>query len=463
MAATFKLELNHKRSRDGGYCVFIRICQDRRYRRFKTPVSVARKSDFNSTARSENWIKSTDPDYIKKNLLLKQELDGASDAYLEEKQTHRKVSINKVAEKRKKDDVSPRFLIYAEKIADEVKDTGHIRNGKKYKNFCNKLKAFCPTATFADIDTAFLKKFEAHLLQLPNSRIPDQRLSVNAVYVEMKVFRAILNRAKNVDKLITSNPFESYQLKQTKTTKDKLTREEINAITALDLEEGSVIWHTRNAFLLSFYCAGIRAGDVIQMRWSNIGSDGRISYQMDKNGKVRDLAMVRQAKEIIAFYDKGTHLPGDYIFPFLANDAPWAKYVTYEQKQVMPVALLEQLLNKVGSVNAIFNKNLKTIAEFAGIKKHVTFHVSRHSFATMAMNENVDSMTIKGALAHSSLQTTETYLQEFNMTAIDSALQRVFDQKPDPEDVLEKMKLLSPEERKLIIDSFTVQASVSPA
>lgn len=215
--------------------------------------------------------------------------------------------------------------------------------------------------------------------------------------------------------------------------------------------------------MLSFYCAGIRPGDVIQMRLSNIGSDGRISYQMDKNGKVRDLAMVRQAREIIALYDKGTHRPGDYIFPFLASDAPWAKYITYEQKQVMPVALLEPLLNKVGSVNAIFNKNLKTIADLVGIDKRVTFLVSRHSFATMAMNENVDSMTIKGALAHSSLQTTETYLQEFNMTAIDSALQRVFDQKPDPEDVLEKMKLLSPEERKLIIDSFTVQASVSPA
>lgn len=72
---------------------------------------------------------------------------------------------------------------------------------------------------------------------MPNSRIPDQRLSVNAVYVEMKVFRAILNRAKNVDKLIASNPFENYQLKQMRTTKDKLTREEINAITALDLKE----------------------------------------------------------------------------------------------------------------------------------------------------------------------------------------------------------------------------------
>jgi hypothetical protein len=72
-------------------------------------------------------------------------------------------------------------------------------------------------------------------------------------------------------------------------------------------------------------------------------------------------------------------------------------------------------------------------------------------------------MTIKGALAHSSLQTTETYLQEFNMSAIDSTLQRVFDQKPDPKELLEKMKLLSPEDRKMIFDSFAQQPAASPA
>ena len=453
MAATFKIELNHKRSKDGGYCIFIRICQDRRYKRYKTAVSVYKKNDFNPTAKKGNWVKSSDPDYIKKNLLLKDELDAVSDTYQEEK-SKGEVSIIKVAEKRKNGEVSPRFLPYAISIAEEIKDTGHIRNAKKYKNFCNKLNTFSPQISFVDIDTAFLKKFETHLLQLPNERKPDQRLSVNAVYAEMKTFRAIMNRARNIDHLIDRNPFENYHLKQSKTGKDKLTREEISTIENLVLEKGSVAWHTRNAFMLSFYCAGIRAGDLIQMRWGNIGQDGRICYQMDKNGKTRDLAMVRQAKEILDLYDIGEHKPGDYIFPFMPNNAPWAKYITYEQKKVMPVPMLEQMLNKVGSINAIFNKNLKRIAEQAGINKHVTFHVSRHSFATMALQENVDTMTIKGALAHASLQTTEGYLQEFNMSAIDTTLQRLFDRKPDLQDLLDKVQLLSKEDRKIIIDTL---------
>jgi site-specific recombinase XerD len=109
------------------------------------------------------------------------------------------------------------------------------------------------------------------------------------------------------------------------------------------------------------------------------------------------------------------------------------------------------MLNKVSSVNAVFNKNLKRIAEDAGIEKHVTFHVSRHTFATMALQENIDSMTIKGALAHASLQTTETYLQEFNMTAIDKTLQRVFDQKPDIDNLLAQINKLSDDERKLLL------------
>lgn len=447
MATTFRVELDHKKMRDGRYCVYVRICQDRHYKRYKTTVSLSRKSDWNPKGKHGAWVRPSDPDSMSKNALLQAELDSILDTYVDER-ANGAVSIEKLAVDRKNADISPRFLPYAEKVSEEIKATGHIRNAKKYTNFCNKLRAYSPRVTFADIDTAFLKKFETYLLQLPNARVKDQRLSVNAVYVEMKIFRALLNRARIVDGLIKDNPFSNYHLKQEKTSKDKLTREEINAIVTLQLEEGSIKWHTRNAFLLSYYCAGIRAGDIIQLRWSNVSKDGRISYQMDKNGKIRDLVMVRQAKEIIDLYNKGEQKASDYIFPLLPNDAPWAKYVTYEQKKVMPVDLLEKMLNKVSSVNAVFNKNLKRIAEDAGIEKHVTFHVSRHTFATMALQENIDSMTIKGALAHSSLQTTETYLQEFNMSAIDTTLQRVFDQKPDINKLIEQIKLLSAEEQE---------------
>lgn len=56
-------------------------------------------------------------------------------------------------------------------------------------------------------------------------------------------------------------------------------------IIALELEEGSLIWHCKNYFLFSYYCAGIRAADLIQLRWRNVTENGRLHYQMGKTTK----------------------------------------------------------------------------------------------------------------------------------------------------------------------------------
>ncbi len=194
--------------------------------------------------------------------------------------------------------------------------------------------------------------------------------------------------------------------------------------------------------MLSFFCAGIRAGDLVQLRWKNVSHDGRISYVMDKNGKIRDLILVRQAKDILALYD-GEHEKEDYIFPFLDKTAPWYKYVTHEQRKVMPVKIKEQLYAKISSVNTVLNKYLGKMGEMAGLDKHISFHVSRHSFAYQAIRSDVDSMAIKKALAHTSLQTTETYLGELNDSETDTVLQRMFDDKPDKEKLKKELISLS--------------------
>lgn len=457
MATTFRLEIDSRERKDGLLQVYVRITQDRKLKRVKTDVFLRKRSDWNPKANRENWIRTSDPDYAKKNAQLKDTLDELRATYDKQKKNGR-VSIGKVAKEYKKSDVSPSFVEYAQSVTDELKAKGDIRSAKKYQDFTNKMKAFKPRVTFADIDTEFIHKFETHLLTLPNQRHPDRLLSVSAVQVQLKTFRAILNRAKDISKIITVNPFDGFKIHQgDKPVKDKLIKEEIDAINSLELEVGSLIWHTRNAFMLSFYCAGIRAGDLIQLRWSNVSHDGRISYVMDKNGKIRDLILVRQAKEILALYE-GEHEKDNYIFPFLDNKAPWFKYVTHEQRKVMPVKIKEQLYAKISSVNTILNKYLGKIGEMAGLTKHISFHVSRHSFAYQASRSDVDSMAIKKALAHTSLQTTETYLGELNDSETDGILQQMFDSKPDKEKLIKQLLNLSDEERKEVFDAVKARA-----
>lgn len=456
MATTFGLNLASHPDKEGNIPIYIRITQNRKSRRIITSVTIRKKSDWNPNAKNSNWIRTSDIDSEKKNETLKLELEAVQKEY-EAQKKEGAVSIAKVTRKVKGADVSPNFVEYAQAVTDELKAKGDIRSAKKYQDFTNKMRAYRPRVTFADIDTEFIHKFETHLLTLPNQRHPDQMLSVSAVQVQLKTFRAILNRAKDINKLITVNPFDSFKIHQgEKPVKAKLTKEELDAINALELEVGSLIWHTRNAFMLSFYCAGIRAGDLVQLRWNNVSHDGRISYVMDKNGKIRNLILVRQAKEIIALYD-GVHEKNDYIFPFLDKSAPWFKYVTHEQRKVMPVRIKEQLYAKISSVNTILNKYLGKMEDMAGLDKHISFHVSRHSFAYQASRNDVDSLAIKKALAHTSLQTTETYLGELNDSETDTVLQRMFDDKPDKEKVIKELLAFSDEEFKDLLKEVRKQ------
>ena len=70
------------------------------------------------------------------------------------------------------------------------------------------------------------------------------------------------------------------------------------------------------------------------------------------------------------------------------------------------------------SSNAVFgtlpalariNLMLKVWAKDAGVTKHISFHTSRHSFATMMLTLGADLYTTSKLLGHSNVKTTQIY------------------------------------------------------
>ena len=53
-------------------------------------------------------------------------------------------------------------------------------------------------------------------------------------------------------------------------------------------------------------------------------------------------------------------------------------------------------------------------------------NISRHSFAKMAKDEELDNLEVKALLAHSNLATTQRYMGEFDTAHNDAALEKVF-------------------------------------
>lgn len=191
--------------------------------------------------------------------------------------------------------------------------------------------------------------------------------------------------------------------------------------------------NARNLYLFSIYTAGMRLGDALMLRWSNIvskhggvnGTDMRLNYIMTKNGKFVDLILVKEAQDIINQYRKPTTKETDFIFPYLDGSADYAKYKTYQDIQKMPRELHKKLFNAINSKEASVNKGLKKAADMLGLDPF-SFHSARRDFGRLAYDAGVKSLQIQDLLQHENLNTTERYMRALDTSATDSALEQTF-------------------------------------
>lgn len=275
---------------------------------------------------------------------------------------------------------------------------------EKLKSILNKLKDFAPGLTFKEIDRDFLKRYEINLIDLKNGSTTrhDNFKRIKFIYGE-----AIKDKIVKLE----DSPFEDYKIKLEKTKKERLTYAQIVEIENLYLKENSNQWHTRNYWLFSFYCAGIRFSDLCRLTKKNI-VDGRLIYTMHKSlhtssPQHRNIKLMPQALEILNSY-----LPKKYKYIFgIIDSLPKDKF---EEKK---------LLN---GKNSLANNSLKKLSKLIKAEIELSFHSSRHSFADYCKNKKVDVHLIKDLLGHSRVSTTEIYMRDFYEEETDGAMDKLF-------------------------------------
>ena len=157
------------------------------------------------------------------------------------------------------------------------------------------------------------------------------------------------------------------------------------------------------------------------MRWRNITPDGRLVYTMSKNRKQVDMKLPQQAEDILSRHRKETSKPDDFIFHL--SKRIHTKATTPEERDALTLDEKKELHRAVSLAQKAIAKYIRIIA---GLDKHVSFHVARHSFAYAAKQKGVDNLIVKSLLAHSSLSTTERYMGTFDKSTVDNALTQVF-------------------------------------
>lgn len=475
--ATYNFELNNKPNRKGTYSVLFRITENKKHKRIKTSVEVESPKHWNPKAQE---VRRSEPNFKVYNDALKRIKDEALKAEQELEANKKGITSHSVATTMKAGKKIFSFIAFAEDFANRTLEAGEYRTYTKYITFLNKLKYYIngvkpkdvpsiPKSgetlnTFMgklkidlpmnDITLSFLNKFKAYLQKCPNTKNPELTLHQNTISKQFDVFKSLYNKArielKEEGLILKDNPFNDFMCETIDTNKEKLSAEEISLLKGLELEEGSLLWHTRNCFMLAFYCAGMRAGDLIQLRGTNVvftNEAWRISYRMDKTSAAKEILLMPEALNIITEYIDLDNRTSAYIFPLLDNKAAYARATTWEEKEQLPYEVRKNLLQQVNSKNSLLNKYLNTLAEMAGITKKVSMHIARHSFANIARQKKANVYDISKALGHSSLKITETYLSKFDTTSQDATMKQVFDEanKMDEAALLKQLQSLNPE------------------
>jgi integrase len=262
------------------------------------------------------------------------------------------------------------FVSYFEDLADKRKAS----NKDNWVSTLHYVKAFTGgKLKFSDVNEQWCNKFKDYLLTTPTNRSTKTTLSQNSCVSYFNKLKATLTQAYKDGYLLTDLNAKIDCIKAAETDRAYLTIEEIQALIGAECPMPML----RQAALFSTL-TGLRFSDIEKMTWSEVKyteNDGHyLQFQQRKTKGFEVLPMSEQAYNLLGDRANDT----DKVFDGLTYSA-WT------------------------------NANLTKWVANAGIKKHITFHSFRHTFATLQMSLGTDLYTVSKMLGHKDLKTTQIY------------------------------------------------------
>jgi site-specific recombinase XerD len=248
------------------------------------------------------------------------------------------------------------------------KDTqrGHVYSCKRFAAFLNRSP---DTATAEDI-----RRFQLHLCETGTSICNRNRIMTGLRFL----FRVTLRRLDLAA--------EIYHIREPQKIPLVISADETRRLLAV-----ADNLKVRTMLSLGYGC-GLRAGEVVRLRVKHIDSAQKIiRVEQSKGRKDRNVMLSPEMLDLLRQWWKarpprdnaGTPVEERWLFPGRMRGQP----MTTRQ------------------LNRLFHET----AEAAGIKKSVTLHALRHSFATHLLERGTDIRIIQALLGHHKLDTTARY------------------------------------------------------
>lgn len=421
--ATVDLYIWKRPAKDGKYPISVRITINRKPSYIMTGQKLDNLDQWDS---KKQRVKNSHPNAVRLNNFLLSELAKANDKCLE-LETKGQASAKKVKVSLKPVEEKP---VYFKEVADQyLKDQKALGNYEVYKTEEGRFKrlyAFFKSdrITFKDITPEFLQRYLIFLKQCKTPRYNEntkvKSLSDRTITNYLISVRTIYNRALTA-KLASHDdyPFGAdgkIAIKLTGSAKIGLEESEIRKIELLDLSEYSEIYHhARNIWLMEFYFAGMRVTDCLLLKWTDF-QNGRLYYQMSKNGEHGSVKVPEKAELIIDRYrdsESDVNNVHGLVFPFLQG----------LQSLDDRMEVRRQVANTVHRLN----KAMGTIMSLIGSTKNASQHKARHSFAQRAEEKEIHPKVLQKMYRHESILTTMIYQSNFSFKKADNAIDMVLD------------------------------------
>jgi len=225
---------------------------------------------------------------------------------------------------------------------------------------------------FQDVTVTLIEDFRDYLLKARSLRNKNLKLSRNTALSYYNKIKTTLKRAYREDKLKTDVNSKISSIKEMESQRNFMTLEETKKLFATPCPNLLV----RKISMFSVL-TGIRYVDIKKLTWSEIQyikNDGHyIIFRQKKTGGAESMPISDEAFELLG-RRKG-----------------------------------EKELVFKGLRKCDVDKSVPEWVKLSGIKKHITFHCFRHTFATLQITAGTDIFTVSKMLGHRSVKTTQVY------------------------------------------------------